>query len=40
MLTPVDADGMIVLPGYRTCGKSDCVSVSHIVTIKTTNERG
>jgi hypothetical protein len=30
MLTPVDDDGLEVLPGIRTCGNSDCVSPAHV----------
>jgi hypothetical protein len=30
MLTPVDDDGLEVLPGIRTCGNLDCVSPAHV----------
>jgi hypothetical protein len=31
LVTPVDEDGLEVLPGLRTCRNSDCVNGSHIV---------
>jgi len=30
MVTPVDDDGLEVLPGERECKNSDCVNPSHI----------
>jgi hypothetical protein len=30
MVTPVDEDGVAVLPGVRKCGRLDCVNASHI----------
>lgn len=30
MITPVDDDGLTVLPGKRSCGKSDCVNPAHV----------
>ena len=29
--TPIDDDGLVVMPGVRLCGKSDCVSPRHVV---------
>jgi hypothetical protein len=29
-VTPLDDDGMPVLPGVRLCGHNDCVNVLHI----------
>lgn len=31
-LTPVDEDGVVVLPGVRKCGRKDCVNSDHIET--------
>jgi hypothetical protein len=28
--TPLDDDGVAVLPGVRACGHNDCVNPSHI----------
>jgi hypothetical protein len=30
MVTPVDEDGLQVLPGIRVCGKIDCVQPAHV----------
>jgi hypothetical protein len=30
-ITPVDDDGVPVLPGVRSCGHTDCVYVGHVV---------
>jgi NAD-dependent SIR2 family protein deacetylase len=30
MVTPIHDDGLTVLPGVRTCGKSDCCNPAHI----------
>jgi hypothetical protein len=30
MVTPVDEDGVAVLPGVRKCERLDCVNASHI----------
>ena len=29
-VTPVDAEGVAILPGTRKCGKQDCVNSEHI----------
>jgi|DEB0MinimDraft_6_1074348.scaffolds.fasta_scaffold01123_19 hypothetical protein len=29
-VTPVDDDGMPVLPGARICGRKDCVNTDHL----------
>jgi hypothetical protein len=29
-VTPIDDDGLPVLPGVRACGHNDCVNISHI----------
>ena len=29
--TPIDDDGLVVMPGVRLCGKSDCVSPRHVI---------
>jgi hypothetical protein len=33
MVTPVDDDGLEVLPGKRTCGNADCVSPAHVKSL-------
>jgi hypothetical protein len=30
MVTPIDEEGVAVLPGLRKCGRIDCISPSHI----------
>jgi len=29
-ITPVDDDGVAVMPGRRVCGNSDCVNPDHV----------
>jgi len=29
-VTPVDIEGVAILPGKRKCGKQDCVNIEHI----------
>ena len=29
-ITPVDGEGVAILPGVRKCGRQDCVNVEHI----------
>lgn len=29
-MTPVDVEGVAVLPGRRKCGRQDCVNVDHV----------
>jgi hypothetical protein len=29
-VTPVDDDGLEVMPGLRTCGNADCVNSEHV----------
>jgi hypothetical protein len=31
-LNPIDDDGVLVYPGERICGHSDCVNVAHIAS--------
>jgi len=31
LFTPVDEDGVEVMPGERTCGHKDCVNLDHVV---------
>lgn len=33
-VTPIDENGVEVMPGIRTCGNKDCVNVSHIAKLK------
>jgi hypothetical protein len=30
-VTPVDDDGVAVMPGVRSCGNTDCVNVRHVI---------
>jgi hypothetical protein len=30
MVTPLDEEGKVFLPGKRVCGNADCVEQSHI----------
>lgn len=31
MVTPIDNEGNVVMPGKKTCGKADCVNPAHVL---------